>query len=389
MNLFFAAFLCFLSLATGATAQILTGADQVNSYLPLLKGKKVGIIANQTAEINGVHLVDSLKRSGVDIVRVFGPEHGFRGNASAGQRVHSDTDSETGIPVVSLYGKHKKPRPEELQDLDILIFDIQDVGARFYTYISTMSLAMEAAAEQGIPFWVLDRPNPNGHYVDGPVLEPSCSSFVGMHPVPVVHGMTVGEYAQMVKGEGWIKQSEALDLRVFACKNYTHSSFYELPVPPSPNLPNMTSIYLYPSVCFFEGTKVSVGRGTDLPFQWVGYPGLDGNLAKTPRSIPGVADKPKYQNQSCGGYDLRKFGMEYIRNLNGIYLLWLEDLYQRYEPKSEFFIASFFDKLMGNHWVREAIIKGTDLDTIRARWMPDVLAFKIIRKQYLIYPDFE
>ncbi len=389
MNLFFAAFLCFLSLATGATAQILTGADQVNSYLPLLKGKKVGIIANQTAEINGVHLVDSLKRSGVDIVRVFGPEHGFRGNASAGQRVHSDTDPETGIPVVSLYGKHKKPRPEELQDLDILIFDIQDVGARFYTYISTMSLAMEAAAEQGIPFWVLDRPNPNGHYVDGPVLEPSCSSFVGMHPVPVVHGMTVGEYAQMVKGEGWIKQSEALDLRVFACKNYTHSSFYELPVPPSPNLPNMTSIYLYPSVCFFEGTKVSVGRGTDLPFQWVGYPGLDGNLSKTPISIPGVADKPKYQNQNCGGYDLRKFGIEYIRNFNGIYLLWLEDLYQRYEPKSEFFIASFFDKLMGNHWVREELIKGTDLDTIRARWMPDVLAYKIIRKQYLIYPDFE
>jgi uncharacterized protein YbbC (DUF1343 family) len=366
---------------------IQTGAEQTEAYFPKLKNKKVGVVANQTSVIGSRHLVDSLTAAGINVAVVFGPEHGFRGSAGAGEHVNSEQDSKTGIPIVSLYGKNKKPSPEQLNGIDILIFDVQDVGVRFYTYISTMSLAMEAAAEKGVEFLVLDRPNPNGNYVDGPILEPACSSFVGMHPVPIVHGMTVGEYAKMVNEEGWLAGSIKAKLSVVACKNYSHSDAYVLPIPPSPNLPNMESVYLYPSLCLFEGTSVSVGRGTNKPFQRVGFPGLKGQVEFTPVGVS-AAPNPPYKNELCGGYDLDKFAISYIRHYRGLYLLWLEDLYQRY-PKQDKFFNSFFDKLAGTQKLREDIRAGKNTDDIRASWKAGILEFKKTRKKHLLYPDFE
>jgi uncharacterized protein YbbC (DUF1343 family) len=373
--------------ATCFSQSIKTGAEQTEAYFPKLKNKRVGIIANQTSVIGKRHLVDSLSLAGVNVVMVFGPEHGFRGSAGAGEHVNSERDPKTGIPVVSLYGKNNKPSSEQLNGIDVLVFDIQDVGARFYTFISTMSLAMEAAAEKGIEFLVLDRPNPNGNYVDGPILEPSCSSFVGMHPVPIVHGMTIGEYAKMVNSEGWLAGGIKANLTIIACKNYTHNDAYVLPIPPSPNLPNMASVYLYPSLCLFEGTAVSVGRGTNKPFQRVGFPGLKGQVSFTPVSL-GAAPNPPYKNELCGGYDLDSFSESYIRHYRGLYLLWLEDLYQRY-PKQDKFFNSFFDKLAGTPKLREDIRAGKNIDVIKASWQPGLAAFKKIRKKYLLYPDFE
>jgi len=368
--------------------RIQTGAEQTHAYFPKLKNKRVGVIANQTSVVGQLHLVDTLRNAGINVVLAFGPEHGFRGNAGAGEHIQNEKDPQTGIPIVSLYGKNKKPSQDQLNELDILIFDIQDVGTRFYTYISTMSLAMEAAAEKGLEFMILDRPNPNGSYIDGPILEPSCSSFVGMHPVPIVHGMTVGEYAKMINEEGWMSGKVKTNLTVIACKNYTHSDAYSLPIPPSPNLPNMASIYLYPSLCLFEGTEVSVGRGTDKPFQRVGFPGLKGQVEFKPISIPNAAPNPPHKNKICGGYDLDSFSESYIRHYRGLYLLWLEDLYQRY-PKKEAFFNSFFDKLAGTASLRKDIVAGKNVDDIRASWQPGLEAFKKIRKKYLLYPDFE
>lgn len=382
--------LVFFALASALSClsqSIQTGAEQTEAYFPKLSAKRVGIIANQTSVIGSMHLVDSLKAAGINVVVVFGPEHGFRGNAGAGDHVKNEIDPSTGIPIVSLYGKNKKPTAEQLNKVDVLLFDIQDVGARFYTYISTLSLCMEAAAENGVAFLVLDRPNPNGNYVDGPILEPACSSFVGMHPVPIVHGMTVGEYALMVNSEGWLPNGLKANLSVIACKNYTHSSSYPLPIPPSPNLPNMEAVYLYPSLCLFEGTQVSVGRGTNKPFQRVGFPGLKGQVEFTPTEVP-AAPNPPYKNELCGGYDLDKFALSYIRHYRGLYLLWLEDLYQRY-PKQDKFFNSFFDKLAGTPKLREAIRAGKNIDDIRASWQEGLSAFKKIRKKYLLYPDFE
>jgi len=377
---FVSTFYCF-------SQPVKTGAEQTEAYFPKLSNKRVAVIANQTSVIGRRNIVDSLKTAGINVVAVFGPEHGFRGNAGAGEKINTEIDSATGIKIFSLYGKNTKPTSEQLDSIDILIFDIQDVGARFYTYLSTMSLAMEAAAEKNIEFLVLDRPNPNGNYIDGPILIPACSSFVGMHPVPIVHGMTPGEYARMVNSEGWLAGKVKANLSVIACKNYTHSDTYVLPIPPSPNLPNMASIYLYPSLCLFEGTRVSVGRGTNKPFQRVGFPGLKGQIEFKPTSLSS-APSPPYKNELCGGYDLDKFAESYIRHYRGLYLLWIEDLFQRY-PKKDKFFNPFFDKLAGTPKLREDIQAGKSLDDIRNSWQDGLSAFKKIRKKYLLYPDFE
>jgi uncharacterized protein YbbC (DUF1343 family) len=367
-------------------ADITVAAARTELWLPLLAGKRVGLIANQTSLVGNVHLADLMIEKGIALKKVFGPEHGFRGQAGAGEKVGDSKDPKTGLPVISLYGKNKKPSPEQLADLDVLVFDIQDVGARFYTYISTMALCMEAAADAGLPFIVLDRPNPNGHYVDGPVLDPKFSSFVGMHRVPVVHGMTVGEYAGMVNGEHWLSNGKILKLTVIPCKNYQHTDLYQLPVAPSPNLPNMAAVYLYPSLCFFEGTPVSVGRGTDKPFQLLGYPGLKGSIQFTPRSLPESAPNPPHLDKLCGGYDLSAFATQFLRDYGKLYFLWLTDLYARY-PEKESFFTPFFDKLAGTTRLREDIQAGKDEDKIRKTWEGELRAFKQIRKKYLLYPD--
>lgn len=363
------------------------GAERTEIYLPLLEGKKVGIIANQTSLIGSTHLVDSLVSLEVEVLRVFAPEHGFRGNAGAGEKISDSKDAKTGLPIVSLYGSNYKPKPEVLEGLDVVIFDIQDVGARFYTYISTMSHMMEACAENGIAMIVLDRPNPNGHYVDGPILKKEFSSFVGLHEVPIVHGMTVGEYAIMVNGEGWLKGGIQCDLTVIEMENYTKSEAYELPVAPSPNLPNMKSIYLYPSLCFFEGTEVSEGRGTDKPFQQFGYPKMpNGNVSFKPKSIKGVAPYPKLEGKKCKGIDLSGLSLDSLRNLQQVNLEWLISVYQEYPKKDKFFKAKFFDKLAGSSELREHIIAGKSATEIRKGWESGLQEFKTMRKKYLFYP---
>lgn len=371
-----------------AQAPVVTGAEQSQQYLPLLEGKRVALIANQTSILGTQHLADTLLRMGVKLVKVFGPEHGFRGNHADGAHISSEKDERTGLPVISLYGKNKKPTAEQLSDVDVLLFDIQDVGCRFYTYISTMSLAMEAAAEQRKPFIVLDRPNPNGFYVDGPVLQKGYESFVGMHRIPVVHGMTVGEYARMVNDEGWLKNGVKCSLTVIPCRNYTHKTYYDLPVAPSPNLPSRESILLYPTLCLFEGTDLSTGRGTSAPFELVGAPWWkDAPYTFTPRSIAGVSDNPKFKNEVCHGYNLHEFA-DMIRGIRSLYLFWLQDAYASCPDKTKFF-TPYFDKLAGGPQLREAIIAGKSEADIRASWQADLLAFKKIRSRYLLYPDFE
>jgi uncharacterized protein YbbC (DUF1343 family) len=391
--------LTFLILSTFSCSQasqnqqgektILTGADQTNLYLPLLSGKKVAIVANQTSIIGNTHLVDSLLSLGVDIVKVFGPEHGFRGNAGAGEKVKSTTDDKTGLTLISLYGKHKKPTPEDLTGIDVIVFDIQDVGVRFYTYISTMSYVMESCAENNVEIIVLDRPNPNGFYVDGPLLEPEFSSFVGMHPVPVVYGMTMGEYAQMVNGEGWLKNGAKCDLKIITLKNYTHESLYELPVRPSPNLPNIDAIYLYPSLCFFEGTIISVGRGTEMPFQIIGHPAYrNGKIVFIPKSIIGVAPYPKYEGEVCYGIILKDSVNKIILNEKRLHLSWLFGLHDYFMDRDDFF-NNFFDKLAGTDKLRNQILKGKTEKEIRISWKSGLEEFKKTRKKYLLYEDFE
>ncbi|MFT5311019.1 MAG: hypothetical protein ACI8VL_001931 [Bacteroidia bacterium] len=363
------------------------GAERTQEYLPLLKGKTVGIIANQTSTIGTTHLVDSLVALGVNIQSVFAPEHGFRGNASAGEKITDGVDEKTGLPILSLYGSNYKPSADKLKGLDVVIFDIQDVGARFYTYISTMSHMMEACAENGISVTVLDRPNPNGHYVDGPILDKEFSSFVGLHEVPIVHGMTVGEYAKMVNGEGWLKGGIQCDLTVVEMENYNRSDIYDLPIAPSPNLPNQKAIYLYPSLCFFEGTEVSEGRGTDKPFQQFGYPKMpNNNTSFTPKSIEGVAKYPKLENKKCKGIDLSEYSLDSLRNLGKINLEWLIETYQNYPNKEKFFKADFFDKLAGSSALREQIIAGQSADEIHKTWKEGIDSFQSTRMQYLLYP---
>lgn len=364
------------------------GAAQLTAYLPALAGKTVGLVVNHTSTVGDQHLVDILLENDINIKSIFAPEHGFRGTADAGQHLEDGKDPETGLPVVSLYGKNRKPQQSQLEDLDWMIFDIQDVGARFYTYISTMHHVMDVCAEMGIQFMVLDRPNPNGHYVDGPILDPDFKSFVGLDPIPVVHGMTVGEYAKMVNGEGWLTDGRTCKLTVIPCRNYTHSTVYDLPISPSPNLPNMRSIYLYPSTCFFEGTVVSEGRGTNKQFQVYGhpdYPEAAAEFSFTPTPGPG-AKNPKLEGKKCFGYDLTTRTPEAIREEGRLNLSYLIDFYRNFPDKENFF-KKYFDTLAGGTALREQIIAGKSEEEIRAGWQEGLDQYRQTRKKYLLYEE--
>jgi uncharacterized protein YbbC (DUF1343 family) len=360
------------------------GAAQFNHYGDMLKGKSVAIVANQTSMVNNVHLVDFLLDKGVNIKAIFAPEHGFRNLADAGEEISDGKDKQTGLPIVSLYGKHVKPTPEDLKGVDVVLYDIQDVGTRFYTYISTLHYLVEACAENKIKCIVLDRPNPNGFYVDGNVLDTAYRSFVGMDPVPIVHGMTVGEYAMMLNGEGWLKDGVKCDLEVITCKNYDHSVLYELPVKPSPNLPNQNSIYLYPSICFFEGTNISLGRGTSFPFQVYGAPELpDRGFNFTPQSVPG-AKKPPFMGVKCFGTDLRNALKDKLVPSSALNLDWVVMAYKDYPDKNKFF-TPYFDVLAGGPALREQIQKGMTSQEIHETWRDELMKFKKIREKYLLY----
>ena len=375
---------------SGDEAKIVVGAERTSEYFPILERKKIGLVVNHTSLIGEVHLVDSLLKAGKNIQKIFAPEHGFRGTSDAGEKLENAKDPQTGLPVISLYGSRKKPANQELMGLDLIVFDIQDVGARFYTYISTMYYVMEACAENDIEFLALDRPNPNGFYVDGPVLEMSHRSFVGMLQIPVVHGMTIAELALMINDLGWLQNQLKCNLKVVLCENYTHKVKYDLPVKPSPNLPNARAIELYPSLCFFEGTPVSIGRGTKMQFQLIGHPKLagEGNFKFKPESMPG-AKFPKHENQWCYGFDLRK-REEKFDSVNQINLNYLLYVYSQFPDKEAFFLPNlFFDKLAGSDELRKQIIAGLNEDEIRASWEPELSSFKSLRKKYLQYPDFE
>jgi len=374
--------LCFF-IGLGQTC----GADQSQLYLPMLKGKRVGLVVNQTAQVGKVHLVDFLKSKQVTITGIFAPEHGFRGDHSAGEKVKTNVDPKTGITVYSLYGNQKKPSKEVLAKMDVLIFDIQDVGARFYTYISTLHYVMEACAENNKTLIILDRPNPNGHYIDGPILDTAFKSFVGMHPVPVVHGCTIAEYALMINGEGWLKNKAQCKLEVIKIKNYKHWDAYQLPVRPSPNLPNMSSVYLYPSLCFFEGTNYSIGRGTPYPFQFVGKPDCSiGSDSLIPKNLPGIADHPPHEGKLCIGFNLTEYGKQVAFHSKQINLFWLLDLYKNDADKANFF-TPFFDKLAGTDQLRKQIIASKSEAEIRATWQEGLDQYRKKRMRYLMYAD--
>lgn len=396
--------MAFLTALSLSAQTIQPAAERFSAYLPLLKGKRVAIFANQTTTVSGTtHLVDTLKKRGINIVKIFAPEHGFRGTADAGEKVDNSIDPATGIKVISLYGKNHKATTADLADADLLIFDVQDVGCRFYTYISSLEEFIESAMEAGKPLLILDRPNPNGFYVDGPVLEKPFRSFVGMQPVPVVYGMTIGEYAKMLVGEKWLNPKlfpapKSFSLTVIPCGNYNHKSKYTLPVKPSPNLPDMSAVYWYPSTCFFEGTVLSEGRGTDHPFQIFGHPKLPNTLfAFTPTARDGAKD-PKLKNQLCYGWNLSGSPQQAIEKINGrLQLHYLLEAYQLFPDKDSFFIGKpgadptgfFFNKLAGTASLMAQIKAGRTEAEIRASWQPALRQFKAIRKKYLLYPDFE
>ena len=362
--------------------EYVSAARQMNDYLPLLTAKHVGVVANQTSIIGSTHLVDSLVSRGINIVKIYTPEHGFRGAADAGAKVNSGKDEKTGISIVSLYGKTKKPTPEMLQGIDVMLFDLQDVGVRFYTYISTLTYVMEACAENNIPVIVLDRPNPNGFYIDGPVLKSENQSFVGMHQVPVVYGMTIGEYGKMVNGEGWLKNGVRCNLTVIPINNYNRNAIYELPVKPSPNLPNWEAVYLYPTLCFFEGSIVSVGRGTDTPFQIFGHPNMRGEYSFTPQSKSG-ASKPLLEGQRCRGENLADYAHGYAYNEKQLQLDWIINAYNQLSDKE--FFTNYFRLLSGDKQMQRDIENGLSADEIRASWKNEIDNFKKIRSKYLIY----
>lgn len=372
--------------AADATAPIEVGAGQINRFLPSLKGKNVALCVNHTAMLVETHLLDTLVSLGVSVKKVFAPEHGFRGAADAGEAVKDGKDLRTGVPISSLYGKKKRPTQADLAGIDVVVFDIQDVGARFYTYISTLYYLMDACAEYGIELIVLDRPNPNGHYVDGPVLEEQYKSFVGMLPIPIVHGCTVGELARMIVGEAWLIQSEKLQLTVVRCKHYNHRMAYDLPIAPSPNLPNQRSIYLYPSLCLFEGTVISVGRGTKRQFQVYGHPDLPAqNTQFRPRPNTG-AKYPKHDGKLCRGKDFSFKTAEEYRAQAQFDLRYLVDAYAAFPDKEAFFLDNnFFEKLAGTAALRQQIIEGKSIEAIRASWVPGLSAYKTMRQQYLLY----
>lgn len=362
-------------------------ANMSHKYLRFLKNKRVAMVVNQTSTINNTHIVDSLLHLGIDIKKIFCPEHGFRGNMDAGENINSSIDSATKIPLISLYGKHKKPDTADLKDIDIVVFDIQDVGVRFYTYLSTLHYVMEACAENGVQVLVLDRPNPNGYYIDGPIMESTQNSFIGMHPVPIVYGMTIGEYAKMVNGEGWLANKIKCKLQVIRNAEYTHERIYTLPIKPSPNLVDQDAITLYPSVCLFEGTVISLGRGTYEPFKMIGHPAYAGKYEYSfiPQSIIGMSKEPPLLNKICYGLDLRTFVNDSTQKLHQINISWILEMYNSYPDKEHFFNA-YFEKLVGNSELRKQIIEGKSEAEIRATWQDNLSAFKKIRNKYLLYP---
>jgi uncharacterized protein YbbC (DUF1343 family) len=363
---------------------IAPGAERIGAYINLIKGKNIAIVANQTSIVGNRHLVDTLLLLGVNIRQIFSPEHGFRHLADAGEPLASGKDPETGIQIISLYGKQFKPTAENMNGIDIVIYDIQDVGTRFYTYISTLHYVLESCAENHIRCIVLDRPNPNGFYYDGNVSDTAHRSFVSMDPIPIVHGLTVGEYAMMANGEGWLKDGVKCDLKVIKCRNYSHKSFYDVPVKPSPNLPNQTSIYLYPSLCFFEGTAISCGRGTQFPFQVFGSPDLpDTGFSFTPESVQG-ATKPLFMGKKCFGTDLRKSIDNKVVPSPGLNLEWVISAYRDYPDKDKFF-TRYFDVLAAGPTLKEQIIKGMSSVEIRATWKEGLTKFGKLRKKYLLY----
>ena len=385
---------------------IITGAERMEVYIPLLKGKAVAVFANQTSMVAHTHLIDTLLKRGIRVVKIFGPEHGFRGDADAGEHIADATDKKTGLPVISLYGDHKKPTAADLNDVDILVFDIQDVGVRFYTYISSLQYYLEAALEHHKPLLILDRPNPNGFYIDGPVLNKQFKSFIGMQSIPIVYGMTIGEYALMLAGENWLsREANAINaynittkvsadtpfhVLVIKCKNYDHNSKYILPVNPSPNLKEMQSIYLYPSTCFFEGTVLSEGRGTDKPFQIFGHPSYPKNLYSfTPMPNTG-AKNGKCFGLKCYGWNLSGSNHDVLEKLEGrIQLKYLLNAYQLFPGKDSFFLVNnFINKLAGNDQLVQQIKKGLSEKKIRQSWEPALSVFRKIRKKYLLYDDF-
>lgn len=404
MNKIFLLFtLIFLNVTSFCQKQVIPGAERMEVYVPLLKGKNVAIFANQTSMVKHTHLVDTLIKSGVKVVRIFGPEHGFRGDADAGEKVDNQVDKATQIEVVSLYGDHKKPTKEDLRGIDVMLFDIQDVGVRFYTFISSLEYYIEASLENHIPILILDRPNPNGFYVDGPVLDPKFKSFVGMQPIPIVYGMTIGEYAMLITGERWLSpaanqtydyyrsaensRDTPFHFLVIKCRNYDHLTKYILPVKPSPNLPDIQSIYWYPSTCFFEGTVLSEGRGTDKPFQLFGHPLLPKILINfTPRSKEGAKD-PKLKGQLCYGWDISGSPESVLKQVDKkIQLKWIIQAYKLFPQKDKFFLNSkSLNRLAGNDQLMQQIIDGKSEDEIRRSWEPALSAFKQIRQKYLLY----
>ncbi len=368
-------------------SQIVTvGASQTEAYLPILKQKKIALVVNQTSTIGKTHLVDSFKKLGLDIQCVFAPEHGFRGDASAGTHFNNGKDDKTGIQIISLYGNHKKPTHEDLKGITQVVFDIQDVGVRFYTYISTMHYVMEACAENKISFLVLDRPNPNGYYIDGPVLDSNCKSFVGMHCIPLVHGCTVGEIAKMINGENWLNGKIKCDLTIITCKNYNHTTPYVLPIKPSPNLQTQSSIYLYPSLGLLEGTHITMGHGTKKPYQCFGSSEFGwGNDTFRPYSIKGVSESPKFLGIICKGFDLTNYGYTKAYTNKEVNLNWLIYAYNNSKNKSIFF-TDFFEKLAGTKQLKLDIMAGKTATEIKQSWQKDITKYRTMRQKYLLYP---
>lgn len=385
-SFFLLSFLSFFFMTCGKAnnqdEKLVLGAERTTAYISGIEGKNVGLLINHTSMIGDTHLVDFLLQKNINIKKIFAPEHGFRGKADAGEKIEDNVDVKTGIQVASLYGKNKKPTPEMLEGLDVVIFDIQDVGTRFYTYISSMHYMMEACAENNVKMIVFDRPNPNGHYIDGPILKPEFKSFVGMHPIPVVHGLTVGELAQMINGEDWLEGGLKCDLEVVTMEHYSHSDSYSLPVKPSPNLPNDKAINLYPSLCFFEGTKMSIGRGTQFPFQVIGYPDEKfGKFSFTPESIVGMSKYPKYKGEICYGVDLRN-----SKRLDLLDLAYVIDNYKLWK-KEESFFTNYFNTLAGTDQLKKQIESGMSEKEIKKTWQEVLDKYRILRKKYLLYQD--
>ena len=408
MKKYFSAFsfLAILFISAQAQPRIIPGAERMEVYVPMLKGKSVAVFANQTSMVGNTHLVDTLVKRGIKVVKIFGPEHGFRGDADAGEKVTSYIDKKTGIEVISLYGAHYKPSKEDLENVDVMIFDIQDVGVRFYTFISSLEYYMDAAFENSKPLLILDRPNPNGFYVDGPVLDTAFRSFVGRQPIPIVYGLTIGEYAMMISGEKWLTQKAnekeeyyrhaqnsadtPFHFLVIKCKNYDHKSKYILPVKPSPNLPEIQSVYWYPSTCFFEGTNLSEGRGTEKPFQYFGHPSLPKTLFSfTPHSMEGAKD-PKIKDKLCYGWNLSDTPEQVLKQVdNKIQLKWILQAYKLFPDKEKFFLNSkSLNRLAGNNILMQQIKEGRSEDEIRKSWEPALSKYKETRKKYLLYKDF-